>query len=93
MGSSRHLKYNELLLQIEEIIQKQALLFTDISFTPVKAIFSLECEILQQLYKALTEIQRLQFLSALASIHGAHARLSAWESKMQNREVRTRFGG
>lgn len=63
------------------------LCFTDITLTPVKAIFSLECEILEQLLSALVELQHLKFLPSLALIYGAHTRLSAWESKMQNREV------
>lgn len=88
-GSSRFLRYNELLTQIENVIQKHCLSFTDISVTPIKAVFSMECEILQQLFKALTELQRLQFLPSLSLIHGAHTRLTAWENKMQNREVYT----
>lgn len=70
------------------MIEKNSLGFTDISLTPVRAVFSLECEILQQLFKAISELQRLQFLPSLALIHGAHTRLTAWESKMQSREVR-----
>lgn len=84
---NKPLKYNELLIQIDSAIQKQVLAFTDISFTPIKAVFSLECEVLQQLFKSLSELQKLHFLPALALIHGAHTRLSAWENKMQNREV------
>ncbi|KAK9870985.1 hypothetical protein WA026_009945 [Henosepilachna vigintioctopunctata] len=86
MGLGKHLRYIELLNQAETIIQQNALCFTDISLTPVKATFNLECEILQQLFKALIELQRLQFLPSLALIQGAHARLTAWEGKMQNRE-------
>ncbi|KAL3267042.1 hypothetical protein HHI36_011184 [Cryptolaemus montrouzieri] len=86
MGCGKHLRYMELLNHTEIVIQKNALCFTDISLTPIKAIFNLECEILQQLFKALTELQQLQFLPSLASIHGAHTRLTAWESRMQNRE-------
>ncbi|KAF5287886.1 hypothetical protein FQR65_LT12160 [Abscondita terminalis] len=86
-GSGRCLKYNDLLEQIEVIIEKHVLCFTDIGLTPIKAAFSLECEILQQLLKALCEIQNLQFLSSLALIHGAQTRLTAWEKKMQNRET------
>lgn len=87
MGISRQLKYNELLIQIETIIQRHALSFIDISLTPIKAVFNLECEILEHLFKALMELQRLQFIPSLALIHGVHTRLAAWESKMQNKEV------
>lgn len=82
------MKYPEILSNIEVIIQRNTDGFTDISLTPAKAVFSLECEILQQLFKALMELQRLQFLPSLALIHGAHTRLSAWENRMQSREVR-----
>lgn len=61
--------------------------FTDITMTPIKAIFSLECEILEELLKAMIELQRLQFLPSLALINGAHTRLSVWENKIQNRDV------
>lgn len=87
MGVAKQLKYNELLIQIETVIQRHALSFIDISLTPVKAIFSLECEILEHLFKALMELQRLQFIPSLALIHGVHTRLAAWESKMQNKEA------
>lgn len=87
MGVNNNLKYTELLKSIENIIERNSQNFTDISLTPAKAVFNIECEILQQLFKALTELQRLQFLPSLALIHGAHTRLTAWESKMQNREV------
>ncbi|KAJ8970783.1 hypothetical protein NQ317_003497 [Molorchus minor] len=87
MGLNKQLRYIEILNQIENLIQRNALGFTDISMTPVRAVFSLECEILDQIFKALTELQRLQFLPSLALIHGAHTRLNAWESKMQNREI------
>lgn len=87
MGVSKQLKYHELLIQVETIIQQHALGFTDISMTPIKAVFNLECEILEHLFKALMELQRLQFLPSLALIHGVHTRLTAWENKMQNREV------
>ena len=80
------MSYIDILNFTETIIQNNHLGFTDISCTPIKAIFSLECEILQQLFKAMNELQTLQFLPSLALIHGAHTRLSAWESKMQ-REV------
>lgn len=89
MGLNNQFRYTELLLNIDNIIAKNSQNFTDISLTPAKAVYNLECEILQQLFKALTELQRLQFLPSLALIHGAHTRLNAWESKMQNREVKT----
>lgn len=87
-GMSRQLlKYNELLIQIETIIQRHSLSFIDISLTPMKAVFNLECEILEHLFKTLMELQRLQFIPSLALIHGVHTRLTAWETKMQNKEV------
>ncbi|CAH1174279.1 unnamed protein product [Phaedon cochleariae] len=79
--------YNEIVHQVESVIEKNSGGFTDISMTPAKAVFSLECEILDQLFKALTELQRLQFLPSLALIHGAHTRLAAWENKIQSRET------
>lgn len=84
--TNKHMMYVDILNTIETIIQTHCLSFTDITLTPIKAVFSLECEVLQQLFKAMYELQKLQFLPSLALIHGAHARLSAWESKMQ-REV------
>ncbi|XP_045479145.1 KICSTOR subunit 2-like [Harmonia axyridis] len=91
MGSGKHLRYLELLNLTENIIQRNALCFTDISLTPVKAVFNLECEILQQLFKALTELQRLQFLPSLALIHGAHTRLTAWEGRIQKESWKLGF--
>lgn len=86
-ASSKTIKYNELHSSVETLITNQIPCFTDITLTPVKAIFSLECEILEHLLKALIEIQQLKFLQSLTPIYGAHTRLTAWESKMQNREV------
>lgn len=87
---NKQLRYIELQNLMETVIKRNELGFTDISLTPVRAIFSLECEILEQLFKALTELQRLQFLPSLALIHGSHTRLSAWESKIQSREVNSK---
>ncbi|KAJ8930319.1 hypothetical protein NQ314_016868 [Rhamnusium bicolor] len=87
MGMNKQLRYTDILNRVETVIQRNALGFTDISLTPARAVFSLECEILEQLFRALTELQRLQFLPSLALVHGAHTRLSAWESKMQSREI------
>ncbi|XP_017783922.1 PREDICTED: UPF0536 protein C12orf66 homolog [Nicrophorus vespilloides] len=81
------LRYNDMLQTINILIQKNVDMFTDIRFTPIKAVFSLECSILEQLFKALTELQRLQFLPSLSLIHGAHTQLAAWENKIQNRET------
>ncbi|XP_050299677.1 KICSTOR subunit 2-like [Anthonomus grandis grandis] len=84
--TNKLMNYMDMLNIIENIIQTHYLGFTDITLTPMKAVFSLECEVLQQMFKAMFELQNLQFLPSLASIHGAHARLNAWESKMQ-REI------
>ncbi|KAG5877172.1 hypothetical protein JTB14_032124 [Gonioctena quinquepunctata] len=84
---SKQLRYNEIVSHIETVIRRNEEGFTDISMTPAKAVFSLECEILEQLFKALGELQRLQFLPSLALIHGAHTRLNAWENKIQPREI------
>lgn len=92
MGANKQMNYNEISNQIESLIQTHSLDFTDISLISVKAIFTLECEILQHLFKALIELQRLQFLPSLALIHGAHARLTAWEGAIQSKEVKTFLG-
>lgn len=92
MGVNKQLKYIEILTNIQELMEKYCLEFTDIALIPAKAVFTLECEILEQLFKALTELQRLQFLPSLALVHGAHTRLAAWESKMQCRESWKKLG-
>nr|AEE61794.1 unknown [Dendroctonus ponderosae] len=81
--TNKHMVYVDILNAIETTIQTHHLGFTDITLTPIKAIFSLECDIVQQLFKAMFELQKLQFLPSLALIHGVHTRLLAWESKMQ----------
>ncbi|KAL1509173.1 hypothetical protein ABEB36_003951 [Hypothenemus hampei] len=81
--TNKHMVYVDILNSTETIIQTNNLGFTDITLTPIKAVFSLECDIVQQLFKAMFELQKLQFLPSLALIHGAHTRLAAWESKMQ----------
>lgn len=84
--TNKHMSYVEVLNMIETIMQTHSMGFTNISLTPIKAVFSLECDVLKQLFKALLELQKLQFLPSLALIHGAHTQLLAWEAKMQ-REV------
>lgn len=81
--TNKPLIYIDILNLIDTIIQTHNLGFTDISLTPIKAIFSLECDIVQQLFKAMLELQKLQFLPSLALVNGAHTQLAAWESKMQ----------
>ncbi|XP_030745574.1 KICSTOR complex protein C12orf66-like [Sitophilus oryzae] len=82
MGN-KHIVYIDILNVIETIIQNNHFGFTNICLTPVKTVFSFECEVLQQLFKAMYELNRLQFLLSLALIHGAHTTLGAWESRMQ----------
>nr|CAI5817482.1 unnamed protein product [Callosobruchus analis] len=86
LSINKQLHFNDVHNSIEAVINRNRDGFTDISLTPARAVFSLECEILQQLFKTLIDLQRLQFLPSLALIHGAHTRLAAWESKMQSRE-------
>ncbi|KAJ8912149.1 hypothetical protein NQ315_013198 [Exocentrus adspersus] len=88
LGVNKQLRYSEIQNFITAVKEKNVLGFTDISLTPIRAVFSLECEVLEQLFKALIELQRLQFLPSLALIHGSHTRLCAWESKIQSREVK-----
>ena len=87
MGLNNQFMYSDTLKYIQNLIEIHSLDFADISLTPAKAAFGLEVEILEQLFRALTELQRLQFLPSLALIHGAHTRLTLWESKIPNREV------
>ncbi|XP_074032291.1 KICSTOR subunit 2 isoform X2 [Leptinotarsa decemlineata] len=87
MTSNKHFQYNEIASHIESVIQTHLEGFSDISMTPIKAVFCLEGEILEKLFKALSELQKLQFLSSLTLIHAAHTRLIAWENKIQPREV------
>ncbi|XP_057669777.1 KICSTOR subunit 2-like [Diorhabda carinulata] len=87
LGVSKQVRYTEILSQIHSVIERHSDGFIDISFIPIKAVFSLECEILEQLFEALVQLQKLEFLSPLASIHGAHTRLAVWETKMQSREI------
>ncbi|XP_063927860.1 KICSTOR subunit 2-like isoform X2 [Zophobas morio] len=86
MGLNNQFMYSDTLKYIQNLIERHSLDFADISLTPAKAAFGLEVEILEQLFRALTELQRLQFLPSLALIHGAHTRLTLWESKIPNRE-------
>ncbi|KAF7281004.1 hypothetical protein GWI33_005270 [Rhynchophorus ferrugineus] len=81
--SNKHIVYIDLINQVETITQNNNYTFTNICMTPIRVVFSFECEVLQQLFKAMYELQRLQFLPSLALIHGAHTRLIAWEGKMQ----------
>ena len=87
MGTSKSLKYNTLLVYIDEIIEENISTFTDVTLAPIKKMYNMECEILSGLFRTLTELQRLQFLPSLACIYGVHSRLAGWESKLQNRDV------
>jgi hypothetical protein len=52
-----------------------------------KVLYSLECEILIHLLGAQLEMQLWNFLPSLMLLHLAYTRLTAWESRLQNREV------
>jgi hypothetical protein len=52
-----------------------------------KVQYSLECEILNHLLRAQLEMQLWNFLPSLMLLHLAYTRLTAWESRLQNREV------
>ncbi|XP_066993799.1 KICSTOR subunit 2 isoform X2 [Anabrus simplex] len=86
MGTGKQMKYEELLSQIEDIMDKHALSFPNIALTSIKAALSLECEILAYLLRAQLEMQLWRFLQSLMQLHGAHTRISAWERTLQSRE-------
>ncbi|GJQ83155.1 hypothetical protein Trydic_g15390 [Trypoxylus dichotomus] len=87
LGLTKSFKYNELVISIDNITEEHLYAFTDISLTPIRDMFSFECEILKNLFKAMNELQKLQFLPSLALIHSAHTTLSSWKTKLQNRET------
>jgi hypothetical protein len=53
----------------------------------ISLLYSLECEILIHLLGAQLEMQLWNFLPSLMLLHLAYTRLTAWESRLQNREV------
>ncbi|KAI4462638.1 kicstor complex protein c12orf66 [Holotrichia oblita] len=87
LGLTKSFKYNELVISIDNVTEEHLYAFTDISLTPIRDMFSFECEILKNLFKAMNELQKLQFLPSLALIHSAHTTLSSWKIKLQNRET------
>ncbi|KAJ9591916.1 hypothetical protein L9F63_001518 [Diploptera punctata] len=86
MGTGKLMKYEELLAQIEDIMDRNAPSVPQMCLTPIENILSLECEILIHLLKAQLEMQMWRFLPSLMLLQLAHTRLAAWESKLQNRE-------
>lgn len=86
MSSGKYMKYEDLIVQIEDIVDKHALSFPHMALTSIKATLSLECEILVHLLRAQLEMQSWRFLQSLMLLHGANTRLSAWERTLQNRE-------
>nr|CAD7573865.1 unnamed protein product [Timema californicum] len=86
MGSGKLMKYEDLLAQIDNIVDKHALSFPHMVLTSIKAALSLECEILTHLLRSQLEMQMWRFLQSLMQLHGAHTRITAWERTLQNRE-------
>ncbi|KAJ1522183.1 hypothetical protein ONE63_002493 [Megalurothrips usitatus] len=87
VGTSKQVRFEEMLLVIEDITNRFSLMFTHISLTSVKAAFNLECEILVNLLRAQIEMQSWHFLPSLMALHGANTCLSAWERTLQSKEV------
>ncbi|XP_034257046.1 KICSTOR complex protein C12orf66-like [Thrips palmi] len=87
VGTSKHVRFEDMLNVIEDIADRFSLMFTHISLTSVKTAFNLECEILVNLLKAQVEMQSWHFLPSLMALHGANTRLSAWERTLQSKEV------
>lgn len=86
MGTGKQMKYEELLTLVEDIMDRNAPSVPQMCLTPIENILSLECEILIHLLRAQLEMQMWRFLPSLMLLNLAHTRLSAWESKLQNRE-------
>ncbi|XP_054269101.1 KICSTOR subunit 2-like [Macrosteles quadrilineatus] len=82
--SSRLMKYEDLLLLVEKVVDTFAL--SHDALTPMKTAVSLECEILMLLLKAQIDIQNWRFLSTLLNLHGANSRIVAWEKILQSKE-------
>ncbi|KAK7873877.1 hypothetical protein R5R35_005738 [Gryllus longicercus] len=86
MGTGKQMKYEELLVQIEDIVDKHALSFPHMVLTSIKAALSLECEILAHLLRAQLEMQLWRFLQSLMQLHGAHTRITAWERTLHSKD-------
>ncbi|PSN34786.1 UPF0536 protein [Blattella germanica] len=86
MGTGKQMRYEELLVQVEDIMDRNAPSVPQMCLTPIGNMLSLECEVLIHLLRAQLEMQMWRFLPSLMLLHLAHTRLTAWESKLQNRE-------
>ncbi|XP_069668591.1 KICSTOR subunit 2-like [Periplaneta americana] len=86
MGTGKQMKYEELLAQVEDIMERNAPSVPQMCVTPIGNMLSLECEILIHLLRSQLEMQMWRFLPSLMLLNLAHTRLQAWESKLQNRE-------
>ncbi|XP_021918137.1 KICSTOR complex protein C12orf66 homolog isoform X3 [Zootermopsis nevadensis] len=86
MGSGKQMKYEEVLAQVEDIMERNAPSVPQMCLTPIENMLSLECEILIHLLRAQLEMQMWKFFPSLMLLHLASTRLAAWESKLQNRE-------
>jgi len=87
MGINKSTYFDEMLATIEKKLNTDIANLTHITLTPLKAILIIECSIIGDLFKALLKLQHLEYISALAAIHSAHTKITAWESKIQNRET------
>lgn len=86
MGMGKQMKYEELLAQVKDIMERNAPSVPQMCVTPIGNMLSLECEILIHLLRAQLEMQLWNFLPSLMLLHLAYTRLTAWESRLQNRE-------
>ncbi|XP_046629246.1 KICSTOR subunit 2-like isoform X1 [Neodiprion virginianus] len=86
MGTSRSVKYQELLQVITGIVDVHSLSCSHLALIAIKTALTLECEILVELLNAQIEIQNWRFLPALMALYGAQTRMSAWERTLQSKE-------
>ncbi|XP_076033388.1 KICSTOR subunit 2-like [Oratosquilla oratoria] len=88
MGHGRIMDFEGILRNITEISTQNCRNFHHPLFTPVKTMFTHECDILVHLLQSQAEMQHWKFLPSLLHLHDAHSKLTSWHVTVHSKETK-----
>ncbi|CAL1537513.1 unnamed protein product [Lymnaea stagnalis] len=93
LGAMRQwMNFDDLIMILEEIVAENVTAFHHPLGTSLKTVFSLECESLSHLLKALLLMTTWSYMQCVLQLHQAHSKLNTWGTMIPIKEVKSSFG-
>lgn len=92
VGMRQSVSFEDLVMMCEEIMKENIKKFHHPLLSPIRTVFSYECESLCHLMQAQILMSTWSYLPCVLQLHEAHAKLNSWAGLIPNKEVKSAFG-